>query len=239
MEVLGVRIDNLSKKETFETVEFFLSDENFHQIATINPEFVLKAQEDKVFKEILNRCDLNVADGVGIWFSFFRFGKILRCRFPGIDLMKEILKIAHERGLKIFLAANTDGLSSWEETKNAILKIYPKLKIGGMNLNRNCPAGYELQAVSYEIVFCNFGASYQEKFLYSLKSLKNSKIKLTMGVGGSFDFLTGKQKRAPRLFGLSGTEWLWRLIHQPSRMKRIFNAVIIFPLKILINKPNK
>jgi len=57
-----------------------------------------------------------------------------------------------------------------------------------------------------------------------------------MGVGGSFDYLTGKQKRAPRWMRIFGLEWLWRLILQPQRWKRIGNAVVIFPIKILFNK---
>jgi len=89
------------------------------------------------------------------------------------------------------------------------------------------------------IVFANFGAPYQEKFLNSLKSAKNSKMRLVMGVGGSFDYLTGKIRRAPVFTRKIGLEWLWRLIQQPRRIKRIWNAVIIFPIKIIFQKRNE
>ena len=99
MNILGVRIDNLSKKEVLEKIEYFLSDGRFHQIVTVNTEFILQAQKDEDFKSILNTTDLNIADGVGIWFAFLRFGKLLKARIAGVDLMYEILRIVNEKRL--------------------------------------------------------------------------------------------------------------------------------------------
>lgn len=231
---MKIKIDNFSREEILKKINFFLGEEKFHQIATVNPEFILEAQKNSEFRNILNSCDLNAADGIGIWFAFLRFGKILKTRIAGADLMDEIMKIAKEKNLGIFLAANKNGLSAWEETRDAILKKYPKLKINGADLDKNEP-NYELPNVNEEIIFCNFGAPYQEKFL---NNLENAKIRLAVGVGGSFDFLTGKIKRAPKFMRRFGLEWLWRLILEPRyRIKRIFRAVIIFPIKIIfVNK---
>ncbi len=256
MKILGIKIDNLDKKEILEKIESFLRSDKFHQIATVNPEFILTAQKDKEFKNILNNCDLNIADGVGLKFAFWRCGQKLKARIAGVDLMWEILKIANDRGLSIFLAADKNGLSGWEETKDAILRKYPGLKISGKNINHACHSERSDSEVeestcvkirsldyarddsikNYDIVFCNFGHPHQEKFIYSLKSQKYDNIKLAMGVGGSFDFATGKLRRAPLWVRKIGLEWLFRLIQQPKRIKRIFNAVIIFPVKIIFNK---
>jgi N-acetylglucosaminyldiphosphoundecaprenol N-acetyl-beta-D-mannosaminyltransferase len=232
MNILGVRVDNLAKKEILSRVSDFLNEPKFHQIATINPEFILEAQKNEEFKNILNNCDLNIADGIGIKFAFWRYGKHLKCRMAGIDLVKKILKMASDRGLSLFLAANKDGLSSWEETRDAILRIYPNLAIDGANLIKNDLA-YKLKANDYKLLFCNFGAPYQELFINSVKC---DNIRLAVGVGGSFDFLTGKTKRAPVLVRKLGLEWSWRFLCQPNRWKRIWNAVIIFPIKIIFNK---
>ncbi len=280
MNILGVRVDNLEKKEILEKISHFLNEEKFRQIATVNPEFILQAQKDEKFKNILNDCDLNVADGMGIEIAFWWLRSKLKNRLAGIDLMQEILKIANERKLKVFLAAKKGGLSGWEETRETILKDYPNIEIDGGNINCHSWLGREsTQAINKsvdsrfrgndittDIVFCNFGAPFQEKFLNSLKyglplhlcqeniniaanssknddfnsdiSLQNQrcwgKIKLAVGVGGSFDYLTGKLKRAPKWMQFFGVEWLWRLILQPKRIGRIFNAVIIFPIKVLI-----
>jgi len=135
-EILGIKIDNLTETEIRQKVESFLSEDKFHQIATINPEFILTAQKNSEFKDILNACDLNIADGFGIQLAFLRYGKFLKHRMTGADLMAEILQIANEKRLPVFLVANKNGLSSWEETGDALLKIYPKLTIAGVNLEK-------------------------------------------------------------------------------------------------------
>ena len=237
LKLLGIKIDNLSKEETLEKVKRFLGGKKFCQIATVNPEFILLAQEDKEFKKILNSCDLNVADGFGIKLASWKSGKNLKSRIAGIDLMLEILKIASQNNYDIFLATNKNGLSDWKETRAAILAIYPNLKINGADLSlcekNNNEASYKLQTTNYKILFCNFGAPHQEKFI---NSIKNDNIKLAMGVGGSFDFITGKIRRAPLWIRNIGLEWLWRLILQPKRFKRAFNSVVIFLWKAMFEK---
>jgi N-acetylglucosaminyldiphosphoundecaprenol N-acetyl-beta-D-mannosaminyltransferase len=231
-KLLGVKIDNLTQTEIRQKVESFLVEDGFHQIATINPEFILEAQKNSEFKNILNSCDLNIADGFGLKLAFWRYGKILKYRLTGADLMDEILRIANERKLSVFLAANKNGLSSWEKTRDAISKKYPGLEIAGENINI-LDTKYQILNTKYQILFCNFGAPFQEIFL---NSLKNGKIKLAMGVGGSFDYLTGKIFRAPQFLRHIGLEWLWRLVLQPQRWKRILNATLVFPMKIILSK---
>jgi len=233
VKILGIRVDNLKKDEIIFKIKEYLNEPNFHQIATINPEFILTAQKDAEFKSILNNCSLNIADGVGIAYAFLRFGKILKARFSGADLMHEILRIANEKKLSVFLAVNKDGLSSYEETCAALSKIYPKIEFGGVDLNPLDFSSYEIRDTKYKILFCNFGAPYQEKFI---NSLKDANISIAMGVGGSFDYVTGKIKRAPKIMRILGLEWLWRLILQPNRWKRIWNSVITFPLLVIFKK---
>jgi N-acetylglucosaminyldiphosphoundecaprenol N-acetyl-beta-D-mannosaminyltransferase len=244
LKILGIRIDNLTKEELFKKIGFFLSNEKFHQVATVNQEFILEAQVNQQYEKILNECDLNVADSIGIKLAFWRYGKKLKARFSGADLMLEILKIAEGRGISVFLACRKDGLSSFEETKAIILKLYPKLLVTGVNLDleESLPIEllYKLKAKTYNLVLCSFGAPYQEIFL---NSFKNDIIGLGLGVGGSFDFITGKIKRAPIWMRKMGMEWLWRLIVQPweqkgKRLKRIWQALVVFPIKLIFNKKN-
>jgi N-acetylglucosaminyldiphosphoundecaprenol N-acetyl-beta-D-mannosaminyltransferase len=237
LDILGIKIDNLSKSELLEKIGFFLSENKFHQIATVNQEFILEAQRNQEFKNILNNCDLNAADSIGIKLAFWRYGKKLKYRFAGVDLMLEILKLAEDRGLPVFLACRKDGLSGFEETEKVILRLFPKLSISGVNLDleANLPSdlSYKLKAKNYNLVLCNFGAPHQEIFI---NSLRNDMIGLGLGVGGSFDFITGKVKRAPILMRNIGLEWLFRLYQQPNRWKRIWNAVVIFPIKVIFSK---
>jgi N-acetylglucosaminyldiphosphoundecaprenol N-acetyl-beta-D-mannosaminyltransferase len=235
MNILGVRVDNLEKGEILEKIEDFLAGNKLCQIATVNPEFILTAQKDAAFKNILNSCDLNIADGIGIKFAFWKLGEKLKCRMAGMDLMDEVLKIANDRGLSVFLAANKDGLSSYEEVSAAIKIRYPNIRIGGINLDKKI-SNYQFtihNSENYKVIFCNFGHPHQEFFL---NSQKGAIIGLVMGVGGSFDFWTGKLRRAPLWMRKIGLEWLFRLWKQPSRFLRIFKAVIIFPIKVIFFK---
>ncbi len=236
MKILGVRVDNLEKQEIIEKIESFLDEDKFHQIATINPEFILEAQNNLCFRTVLNKCALNVADGFGIRCAFWRFGKQLKVRMAGVDLLQKILKIAERKKLKIFLAINKNGLSKFEEIKKAISDIYPSLQMEGVDLDKN--ADSRLLLADHCLLFCNFGAPHQEIFL---DFQKDAKICLAMGVGGSFDFLTGKSKRAPVFMQTIGLEWLWRAIQletwefKKKRLKRIWKAVVIFPIKVIFN----
>jgi len=232
MHILGVRVDNLSESEIENKISGFLAEPKFHQIATINPEFILEAQKNPEFRNILNASDLNVADGMGIRLAFWRGGDKLKTRIAGADLMLEILRMAEEKKLKIFLAVNKDGLSTWQETCEAILKICPALDISGDNIDTK-NALYKIPDTSYQILFCNFGAPFQELFINRVKC---DTIRLAMGVGGSFDFFTGKIQRAPIWMRRLGLEWLWRLILQPKRFGRIFRAVIVFPIRVIFSK---
>lgn len=246
LKVLGIKIDNISKNETIEKIKDFLKEEKLHQIATVNPEIILKAQDDEVLFNILNKSTLCLADGIGIRFAFWKKGKHLKARIPGADLMSTILEIADKEKLSILLVASKIGLSSWEETRDAILKKYPNIKISGVAINPlsgHFDRSIELSGLSFkeghvtfDIVFCNFGAPYQEKFIASLNRWSNWTC-LAVGVGGSFDFITGKIKRAPKIMRIIGLEWLWRFLKQPRhRIRRIIKATIIFPIKILFNR---
>jgi N-acetylglucosaminyldiphosphoundecaprenol N-acetyl-beta-D-mannosaminyltransferase len=229
MQIFGIPIDNLSRAEILSRVKDYLAEPGFHRIATINPEFLLRAAEDQDFNAALRAADLRIADGFGIVLAGLLRGKCI-ARFPGADLMQEILSIAEERKLSVYLAVRQDGLSSYEEISATLLKKYPSLKLSGADIDPQIPATQVTAPTT--IVLCNFGAPEQELFLAHLKN-REVPPRLVMGVGGSFDYLTGKQKRAPEWLRAIGLEWLWRLILQPTRWKRIWHAVVVFPFRMI------
>lgn len=232
MDILNVRIDNFSRKEILEKIENFLFEEKFHQVVTVNPEFVLLAQEDKEFRAVLNAADLNVADGIGIGYAFLRYGRLLKARFAGADLLHEICYLAYVHNLRIFLALNRKSLCTFAEIKKLLEERYPTIQIEGGEFDPELAA--PKAAIDCEILLCAFGAPWQEKFI---RSQKNGTIRLALGVGGSFDFLTGKLPRAPKIMRILGLEWLWRFILEPKyRAKRIWHAIAVFPWKVLINR---
>lgn len=234
MNILGIPISTAQRKEFLTEVEKFLVEPKFHRIATVNPEFLVLADTDQVFKNSLLAADLCVADGFGIVLAGLLRGQKMT-RLTGVDLLHEILTIAERDGLGVYLAIKKDGLSSYEEIRVALLRKYPKLIVSGENLYNEQLSYSTFNIQHSNIILCNFGAPEQELFLESIRKNRGD-VRLAMGIGGSFDFLTGKQKRAPQCLRIIGLEWLWRLILQPKRWKRIWNAVIVFPVKVLFQE---
>ncbi len=239
---LNVKIDNLSRKEISDRIRNVLNqkgqDKASLQINTINPEFILEAQKNQKFRDILNaKTSLNIADGIGVKFASWRYGKNLKHRWAGVDLMQEILKIANKNKQKVLIITHKDSLSSKNDIKTVVKELYPKLKVKIITMQRfnlRKDEDWKFTNMNYDIALCNFGAPQQEMLLHNLQ---NYNIELAMGVGGSFDFLTGKIKRAPKWMRKIGLEWLWRLILEARyRLKRIWQAVIVFPVKIMFNK---
>lgn len=241
MKILGVEIDNLSRTEIISRVDRFLDEPKFHQIATVNPEFLVEADRNPEFRNVLNQCDMRVADGFGISLIALLRGERLKCRFPGSDLMEEILRMADEKNLSVYLAVRADGLSSYGEIKSILLGKYPGLQIGGGNFDgsnwelvtRNFGDASQLPITGYQLLLSNFGAPHQELFLAGFRS-HAIECRLALGLGGAFDYLTGKQNRAPKWMRTMGLEWLWRLGLQPRRWRRMWNAVIVFPMRVFL-----
>ncbi|MFZ3032166.1 MAG: WecB/TagA/CpsF family glycosyltransferase, partial [Candidatus Moraniibacteriota bacterium] len=215
IEILGVPVSVDGRGRVLEKVGSYLREARFHRIATVNPEFLVLACQNNLFRENLRAADLRIADGFGMVLAGLLQGEEVP-RFPGVDLLYDILSLAEKDGYPVFLAIRKDGLSSYEEIRQALLKKYPHLSISGLDMTIGDLKNYQLPATTYRLILCNFGAPDQELFLEGLRNTQGD-IRLAMGVGGSFDYLTGKQKRAPKCLRAIGLEWLWRLILQPWR----------------------
>lgn len=234
--IFGIPISLASRGEVRDMIARWLSKNTFHRIATVGPEFLLQARNDVRFRENLREADLCVADGVGITIAGWLSRKRIE-RFPGADMLHEILREVERRHLSIFLAIRKDSLSSFEEIRSAILKQHPTLKIHGFEFEKTSHDSLsnphsQLLIPHNPIILCNFGAPEQEYFLESLRG-KEKHVRLAMGVGGAFDFLTNKLPRAPRFLRKIGFEWLWRFLLQPSRFRRIWRAVVVFPVVVV------
>jgi len=253
MKILGVKIDNLSLNEVLDKVEGFLESNKSHYIVTPNPEFLVKAQKDEEFKNILNQADLSIPDGVGLVFASLLLGERIKERIAGVDLMEAICKRAAKKNWPIFLFGAGEGVA--EKTGDNLKGRYNGLQVkviqsfqnesshsdfferftlkgsDASQKNLNCSLPHKLPF----ILFVALGAPKQEKWINeNLKKMPS--IKLAIGVGGAFDFISGNIKRAPKFIRDLGLEWLWRLMIQPWRIKRIFNAVVVFPLLVLKSK---
>jgi len=233
-KILDVKIDCLSFPQVRQKVTQFLNTSGLKQIVTVNPEFILAAQKDKEFKKILNRADLSVPDGFGLKVAGIILGKKIGERITGVDLTWELAKLASEKGSSIFLLGAGAGVA--EKTAKRLKLLYPHLKIAGTYAGSPTEKGIieKINASRADILLVAFGAPKQDKFIYHNK--RKLKCRLAMGVGGTFDYISGVVHRAPAWMRSLGLEWLYRLIKQPSRVGRIFKAVIIFPCRVIGQK---
>lgn len=254
MQFLGIKISEVSKEQARQKVAEFLSGGQ-HTIFTPNPEMVVQAQKDSYFCEVLNAGDLNLCDGKGL--QIFTGIK----RIPGVDFMLEICQLAAERGSSVYLlGSGSDEVV--KKTAEELQKQFSGLKIAGydkgpvISENFNChsrqsgnPADNcldshldgndsavieKINQAKPDILFVAFGSPKQEKWIYENLS-KMPSVKIAMGVGGSFDFISGKVKRAPLFLRRLGLEWMYRLIQEPRRFGRIFNATVKFCYLVIKN----
>ena len=206
MYILGVRVDTVDKSSALAKVADFLSSGEGHMIFTPNPEMLVDAQKDSYFKEILNKGDLNICDGKGIAL----FAKDSLERIPGVDFMVDICRLAARENKSVYLLG-----SGFEyvvkECKNKLLEKFPSLKIVGLHPGLKITDGFKFDSDENDVIiddiilsapdilFVAFGHRKQEKWIYGFLPELPS-VRVAMGVGGSFDFISGKIKRAPGVF---------------------------------------
>lgn len=233
IKIFGVKISKITKNELFEKINNFLSDNKQHYIVTPNPEILLTACGDDDFWHILNLADLSLPDGIGLKLAAWAMGDNLN-RFTGADLLKDIITLANDGKYRIAFLLWDKGLVRKNELEQKIKNYYSNLLLYVEEINKNYDnINFDnLSNFKPEILIVALGAPSQEKFIY-YNITKISSVKLAIGVGGAIDYYVGKTKRAPRFFRLIGLEWLIRVILQPRRWKRIFNAVIVFPLEFV------
>ncbi|MHC0036467.1 WecB/TagA/CpsF family glycosyltransferase [Pseudoneobacillus sp. C159] len=203
-------------------------------IVAINPEKIIKAQEDESLRQLLNRADFQIPDGIGVILaSKFKGGQI-RERVTGIDMMLKLCEAAAQHGKRIFLYGGKPGRA--DEAKAKLEEMYPGIQIAG-TLN-----GYEkdqqvvrdtINASQADIIFVALGSPAQENWIVANKEQLHPCV--YQGVGGSFDVISGKIERAPESFQKLGLEWLYRLLKEPWRIKR--QAVLpLFLIRAITSK---
>lgn len=245
--VLGINLSELSPAAAVIRAASFLQSQGQHYIVTPNPEIILASHRDEELFYVLNKADLSIADGFGLKVAGLLAGKKIP-RLTGADLTLELLSLAEKKGLRVAVLNWRGGLSRTEEIQSSLVKKYPRLESLVLKASRSQPLGRRVVAgindFAPALLFCTFGSPYQEKAVYhNLKKLPS--VRLAIGVGGTFDFITGRAIRAPHFLRHLGLEWLWRItsfskrqLPLAKRWKRIYNATFVFIGKILMGRLN-
>jgi N-acetylglucosaminyldiphosphoundecaprenol N-acetyl-beta-D-mannosaminyltransferase len=221
VRILGVRVDALTYDTLLEAIGDFVAQGTPHQIATLNPEFVMEARRNAVFRDLLDRADLCMADGVGLLWAAKWQGHPLPERVTGSDGVPLIAEWAARAGWGIYLLGAAPGIA--QRTADILMERYPGLQIAGAY--PGSPAIEEasdiiarIRDASPDILFVAFGAPNQDLWIDRHREALG--VPVMMGVGGAFDHIVGIRKRAPRWVQRLNLEWLFRLITQPWRWRR-------------------
>lgn len=220
--ILGVRVDVITTTETLETVRGWLATGTVGRIATVNVEYVMKARGDKSFATVLETSDLATADSAGILWALRRQGVVLEERVGGSDLIWSLCRLAANSGHSVFLLGGEEGIAPAAAAK--LQALYPSLQVGGAYAGSPSPAEEQfivdlVRQSGADIVFVAFGAPAQDVWL--ARNLVETGACCGIGVGGTFDYVAGRARRAPYWMRDRGLEWLWRLVRQPRRWKRM------------------
>jgi N-acetylglucosaminyldiphosphoundecaprenol N-acetyl-beta-D-mannosaminyltransferase len=228
--ILGMDIFNGSREDFYSRLDRSLKAKSAPiLIATVNPEILLLAKRDPSYKKILDSADLRVCDGIGVKLAALLLGREL-CRLTGREILNWLLDQAAKNKYRLLIVLKKSGLLN-QETLNACLHgKYPELDFGVQTLSPSEKAG----GSSAQIVITTFGAPEQEMWISANRdSFTNSSI--LIGVGGALDVLCGSLPNPPAKLSKFGLEWLWRVVIQPKRWRRIVNAVLVFPIVFTIN----
>lgn len=250
IEILGIPVyKNGRENALLQCIAWLTATKRkFHHIATVNPEFVMRAKKDDAFLGILRQTDINMPDGIGLLFAswFLYGGKGTLSRITGVELTWKLAEMCAMNGRSMYLIGAEKGIA--EKAANALRKKFSELKIVGAEEGIKKSEFHKLKEVEEDKQLCEriresrpdvllvaFGAPKQELWITSHKNDFPS-IRIAVGIGGTFDYISGIIAYAPALIRAAGLEWLYRLIIQPLRIKRIFTAVIEFSFAILNEK---
>ncbi len=234
VSILGVRVHAVTTAQTLAWIEAAVRARAPHQICTANPEFVMMAQRDSVFREALNAADLVLPDGVGLLWAARWQGQPLPERVAGSDLIYRIAELAGRHGWRLYFLGAAEGVA--EQAAARLHTLYPGWQLAGAfagspRVEDEDALVARIQHARPDVLMVAYGAPAQDVWIARHRTRLN--VPVNMGVGGSFDFVAGLAERAPIWIQRLGLEWLHRLARQPWRWRRILTATVAFPVRVL------
>ena len=224
IDIHGVKIDNVNMDEALKSVIDMLSGKTAKKIYTPNSEIIMQATRDNTLLELLNSADLLIADGAGVVLASKILKRRLKEKVSGVDLVKRLLINTDQRITNFFIFGGKPGVA--EQAAVNILSEFPRANIVGFRngyfSENEIPEIIDvINSSKTEILLVGLGVPKQEKWINQHAHELNCKV--IMGVGGTIDVLAGTATLAPEFMRKAGLEWLYRLIKEPYRYKRMMD----------------
>jgi N-acetylglucosaminyldiphosphoundecaprenol N-acetyl-beta-D-mannosaminyltransferase len=229
--IAGIFIDGLTLKDVLSRIEFFVSTRKPHQIITANPLMIMAAEKDSALRLAFQSADLIIPDSVGVLWAARCQGRRLM-KISGIDLMENLCAEAAEKKWRVFFLGAAPGVA--EETARVLSLRYPGFTLAGTHHGFFSSNEKETIRTIFDskpdLLFVALSTPFQDGWIH--KNINDLGAKVVMGVGGSFDVLSGRLRRAPAWMRAAGLEWFFRLLQEPRRIHRMFRLPL-FLLKTL------
>ena len=231
--ILDVRVHDVIMGEAMHLMEAMVRSSGSHHVVTVNPEFIMTARANEAFREVLNRADLAIPDGMGVVLASGLLGKRIRQRVTGVDAVEQFARIASKRGYRCFFLGAAPGVA--RRAADLLQQRYPGFLVAGTYAGSPRPEEEEeicsiIENAAPDALFVAYGSPHQD--LWIDRTRERLRIPVSMGVGGALDFIAGIVPRAPRWMHRLGLEWLFRLIDQPARWRRML-ALPLFAAMVL------
>lgn len=207
-----------------------------HRIVTLNPEIALAATRDPRYAAAVRTADILTIDGTGIALALRLMGHGIRERITGTSVLEDICGLAAERGSGVAFLLRADGLTSPLLLRAALTQRWPTLRCAIATVDPAQPVDAALVAAVNDAaptcLIVNFGHLVQEQWTVEHLDQFRS-VRIAAGIGGAVDYFSGAVPRPPRFACRLGLEWIWRLMRQPRRIRRIIRAVVVFPWAVM------
>jgi len=217
-EILGVQIDVMTVAESLAFICNAVQSGRRIRVVTANPELLLRVQRDGYMRRIIDQADLVVPDGAGVVWAGRYLGSMMKERVTGIDLSVRLLAEAQKQGWRVFFLGGKPGVA--EKAAQRQRRTYPGLLLathhGYFALEEEEAVIERIRRFKPHLLLVGFGVPYQEYWLARFPDL----AAVSMGVGGTFDVLSGDLRRAPKWIQNICLEWLYRLVQEPKRLHR-------------------
>ncbi len=238
VNILGIPFIHITLQGMVAKLSSHLANKEKAFVVTANPEIALAAHKDKNQKALLAKASYITADGIGVVKAAKMLGTPLPERVTGFDLFISLLEVANEKNYGIYLLGAKDDVL--KQTISEINRRYPNVSVVGSHhgfFDWNDKAiEQEIIEKKPDMVFVALGFPRQEKWIG--ERISQFEKGIFIGIGGSFDVLAGVVKRAPVFWQKLNIEWLYRLLQQPTRWKRML-ALPRFAFTILKEKARK
>ncbi|MEK3911957.1 WecB/TagA/CpsF family glycosyltransferase [Paenibacillus sp. FSL H7-0331] len=224
--------------ETVNLITHMIESREPHQIITANPIMVMSAVDSSTYMQLLQAADLVVPDGAGIVWAANYVGNPVAERVTGFDLLHRMMQLGEPKGWKVYLLGASPEMI--EAAASSLKRQYPALQLVGyrdgyFQADEDAAVIANIREHDPDILLIGRSADKQEPWIAQYK--QQLRVPVIMGVGGSFDVLSGKLKRAPVMFQRLRLEWFYRLLQEPWRYKRML-VLPKFVMKVIREKKN-